>query len=148
VEAVKLLPRAQFEADAGVRLANEYAQTKFEHERLTKRLDELKDEILEFARQNGVTVLQGKEAKVSVISRQRRKFPGKEDPLRAPLEVYLRKLGKWDNVLDLDVQQLLQVIDEEQWEPELLSQLRNFLSTTPSVSIQVSQSEGMEGKVN
>lgn len=148
VEAVKALPHAEFEADAGVRLANEYAQTKFEYEKLAHRLDELKEEILEFARQNGVTVLQGNEAKVSVISRQRRKFPGRDDPLRAPLEEYLRRLGKWDNVQELDVQQLLQVIDEERWEPELLSQLRNFVTTTPSVSIQVSQSDDLEDKVD
>jgi putative RecB family exonuclease len=148
VEAVKALPRAQFEADAGVRLANEYAQTKFEQERLSKRLDELKEEIIEFARQNGVTVLQGNEAKVSVISRQRRKFPGKDDPLRAPLEEFLRRSGKWDNVLEMDVQQLLKTIDEEKWEPELLSQLRNFVTTTPSVSIQVSNFDGLEDKVD
>lgn len=144
VEAVKALPSAEFDADAGVRLANEYAQAKFEFDRLAHQLHLLKETIIEFARQKDVKVLQGKGATVAVNSRERKTFPAKDDPLRPALEHLLKQSGQWDAVSELDVHRLLKLVEEEQWEPELLSQLRTFLTAESSVSIRVTRTEDRE----
>jgi putative RecB family exonuclease len=144
VEAVKDLPSAEFDVDAGVRLANEYAQAKLELDRMADRLELLKETIIEFARQKELNVLQGKGVTVTVNSRARKKFPGKDDPLRSALEELLKRSGKWDYVSELDVHHLLRIVEEEKWEPELLSQLRKFLTADPGVSIRVTRAEDRE----
>ncbi|HEV2348858.1 MAG TPA: PD-(D/E)XK nuclease family protein [Terriglobia bacterium] len=144
VEAVKDLPSAEFDADAGVQLADEYAQAKLEFGRMADRLDVLKETIIEFARQKEMHVLQGKGVIVTVNSRARKKFPGKDDPLRPALEALLKQSGQWDNVSELDVHHLLKMVEEEKWEPELLSQLRTFLTAEPGVSIHVTRVEDRE----
>ncbi len=146
VEAVKDLPREEFDKDDGVKLANEYAQTKFDFDRLGEKLELLKETIIQFAREQGIATLQGKNVKVSVTSRQLRKVPRKDDPLRGPLEELLRKSGKWDEVSGLDVSQLLRSVEEDGWEPGLLSQLREYLTTEPSFSVRVSRDEETEEK--
>jgi putative RecB family exonuclease len=143
-EAVKDLPSAEFDADEGVRLANEYARTKLELDRMAERLDLLKETIIEFARQEDITVLQGKGVRITLNSRERKKFPGKDDPLRPALEALLKQSGKWDSVSELDVHRLLKIVEEEEWAPELLTQLRTFLTAEPGVSIRVAQAEDRE----
>jgi PD-(D/E)XK nuclease superfamily protein len=146
VETVKNLPSAEFDADEGVRMANEYAQAKLDFDQLADRLELLKQSILEFSRQKDMNVLQGKGITVTVSSRERKKFPGKDDPLRPALEALLRQSGHWENVSELDVHNLLKRVEEEKWEPELLKQLRTFLSLEPSASIRVTRSEdGKDG---
>jgi putative RecB family exonuclease len=143
-EAVKDLPIAEFEADEGVRLASEYAQVKLELDRMNERLNLLKETIIEFARQKGMNVLQGQGATVTVNSRERNKLPGKGDPLRPALEELLKRSGKWDSVSELDVHHLLKLVEEENWEPGLLAQLRTYITRDPTVSIRVSRAEERE----
>jgi hypothetical protein len=144
VEAVKSLPSAEFEADEGVRLANEYAQAKLESDRLADRLTLLKETLIEFTRQKKFNVLQGKGVTVTVNSRERKKLPGKDDPLRPSLEKLLKQSGKWDEVSELDVHHLLKMVDEAQWEPGLIAQLRTFLAAEPTVSIRVTRTEDFD----
>lgn len=145
VEAVKNLPSAEFDADEGVRLVNEYAQAKLEFDRMADRLELLKQTIIEFARQKEMNILQGKGVTVTVSSRERKKLPGKDDPLRPALEALLKQSGHWDNVSELDVHRLLTIVEEEKWEPELMSQIRTFLTTEPGVSIRVTRAEDQKG---
>ncbi|HLY63497.1 MAG TPA: PD-(D/E)XK nuclease family protein [Terriglobia bacterium] len=144
IETVKNLPSAEFEADTGVRLANEFAQAKLDFDRMADRLDLLKKTIIEFALQKKISVLQGRGVTVTVSSRQRKKFPGKDDPLRPTLEALLKQSGHWENVSELDVHNLLKMVEEEKWEPELLEQLRTFISSEPNANIQLSRADDGE----
>ena len=144
VAAVESLPPAQFAADAGVQLANQYAQTKFEIDRLEERQQQLREMILEFCRQKQATVLAGSGVRVAVRFEEKTKFPHKGDPLRDTLEELVRRVGRWDEVSDLSVSQLAKVLKEEAWPPELLGQLRQFATIEESATLKVTRTRPPE----
>lgn len=146
VAAVESLPPAEFAADAGVQLANQYAQTKFEIDRLVERLQRFRDEILEFCRQKQATVLAGSGVRVAVKLEEKTRFPHNGDPLREPLEELVRRVGRWDEVSDLSLSQLVKVLEEETWPPELLEPLRQFATTEESATVRVTPTKPPEAR--
>lgn len=146
VEAVESLPPAEFAADEGVRLTNDYAKTRFEIDRLEARLEELRGLVIEFCRQKHVTVVAGKGVRVKVKFEEKPRFPVKDDPQRASLEDFVRRLGRWDEVSDLNLNQLGKILKENQWAPKLLVKLRQFATTESSVRVAISRTKGREGE--
>jgi putative RecB family exonuclease len=144
VAAVESLPPAEFAADAGVQFANQYAQTKFEIERLEARLQHIREQILEFCRQKQATVLAGSGVRVAVKVEEKTRFPHKGDPLRGPLEELVKRVGRWDEVSDLSLGQLVKVVEEEAWPPELLEQLRQFATTEETATVRVTPTKPPE----
>jgi len=144
VDAVAALPAAQFAADEGVRLANDYAKSKFEIERLEARLRELRGLVIEFSRQTRASVLIGNGVRVKVNFEEKTKFPPKDDPQRAMLEDLIRRLGRWEEVSDLNLNQLAKILMEKQWEPELLEKLQQFATSESSAKVAVSRTKGHE----
>jgi len=121
-----------------------YAQTKFKIDRLERRLQEFREEILEFCRQKQATVLAGSGVRVAAKFEEKTRFPHKGDPLRAPLEELVRRAGRWDEASDLSLSQLVKVLEEETWPPELLEQLRQFASTEESATMRVTPAKPPE----
>ena len=144
VVAVELLPPVQFAADAGVQLANQYAQTKFEIDRLAERLEHLRELILEFCRQKQATVLAGSGVRVAVKFEEKTRFPRKGEPQRDALEELVRRVGRWDDVSELSLSQLAKVLKEESWPPDLLGQLRQFAITEESATVRVTRTKPPE----
>jgi putative RecB family exonuclease len=141
VVAVEALPPAEFAADAGVRLANEYARIKFEMDGLAERFRALRAKIIEFARQRQAHVLQGNGVQVAVTSKESTRFPSKDEPARAQLEEFLKKTGKWEEVKDLSLRQLEAVLRQARWPPELLDQLRQFATTKTGAIVRLRRTE-------
>ncbi|MBZ5542319.1 MAG: PD-(D/E)XK nuclease family protein [Acidobacteriia bacterium] len=144
VAAMELLPPAQFAADEGVHLADDYAKTKDEMDRLARRLDQLRELILEFCRQKQASVLAGHSVRVAVKFGERTKFPGKNDPGRESLEEFIRRLGRWEEVSDVSASELAKILQEKRWAPELLEQLRRFATAEPTSSVHVTRSKDRE----
>lgn len=144
VAAMELLPPAQFAADEGVQLADGYAKTKDEMDRLAERLDQLRELILEFCRQTQTSVLAGHGVRVGVKSGEKIKFPGKSDPGRESLEEFIRGLGRWEEVSDVNTSELAKILKEKRWTPELLEQLGSFATAEPTASVHVTRSKGRE----
>jgi len=72
------------------------------------------------------------------------RFPVKDDPQRASLEDFVRRLGRWDDVSDLNLNQLGKILKEKQWEPKLLEKLRQFATTESSVRVAISRTKERE----
>ena len=144
VAATELLPPAQFAADEGVRLADQYAQAKDESDRAAERVDQLRELLLEFCRQKQTNVLAGHGLRVSVKFGERTKFPGKNEPGRDSLEEFVRRLGRWEEVSDLNTSELAKVLKEKRWNSELLAQLRDFATTEPTASVHVARTKRRE----
>jgi len=141
VAAVEALPPAEFAADAGVQLANDYAQTKGEIDRRGERLEQIREQILEFCRQQQVSVLAGDGVRVAVKFQEKTKLPGKGDPLREQLEEFVRRIGRWDEVSGLNLHDLVRVLENEEWPPELLDQLRRFATTESAATVRLTRTE-------
>jgi len=145
VAAMELLPPAQFAADEGVQLADGYAKTKDEMDRLAQRLNQLRKLILEFCRQKQASILAGHGVRVAVKFETEAKLPGKNDPGRESLEEFIRRIGRWEEVSDLSTTQLMKILKEKRWAPELLEQLRRFATAEPTASVHVTRSKAREG---
>ena len=137
VDAVGLLPAAQFAADEGVRLANQLLETKSQLERLTRQFEELKEIITEFCRQRQISVVAGRNGGVTVNQILQTVFPRKHDPNREPLEALLKKLGRWEDVSELDVHELKTIFHEKLWPDNLLSELQPFARTETGTRVTV-----------
>lgn len=144
VDAVAALPAAQFAADEGVRLANQLLEAKSQIDRLKRQYEELKELIVEFCRQRQVSVVAGRGGRVTVKEFVQTIFPLKDEPNREALEALLKKLGRWEDVSQLDVHELKNIFDKKLWPDNLLSELRPFARTEPATRVTVSRSKAHE----
>ena len=137
VVKVEALPAAEFKTENGVKLADSYAGTKLEIQRLEDLLENLREQIIAFAKQQDVSVLQGSGVRVSVSTRDRAVFPEKNDPERPQLEMFVREAGKWEEVAVLSTFELRRVLEEEAWPVALLEKLGTFARREPKTTIRI-----------
>lgn len=141
VLAVQSLPPEALPAEAGARLAGEYADTREKIEKLERRLEELRDKILQFARQEGVAVIQGPGVRLSISCRTQWFLPVQGERARNELESFVRSVEQWDEVSDLSVNRLTKILEDEAWPEEWLHRVRSLLRTRQIHGIRVSRSE-------
>ncbi|MBI3664605.1 MAG: PD-(D/E)XK nuclease family protein [Acidobacteria bacterium] len=134
-DSVLALPPAQFKADDGVRLADEYAKTKYELHTLELRLEQLKEQVIAFAQQRNLRVIQGSGAQIYVRLGEAEKFPGKREELRAALENVLKKAGKWEEISELDTAALAHALEAAKWPAELVAEVRRFATQVARDSV-------------
>lgn len=141
VDAVEALPPAEFAADEGARLANQLLETKSQIDRLTRQFEELKALITEFCRQRQVSAVAGRGGRVAVKQFLQTVFPLKHDPKREPLEALLKKLGRWEDISELDIHELKKVFDEKLWPKDLLAKLQPFARTETATRVTVTRTK-------
>ena len=134
-DSVLALPPAQFKADDGVRLVDEFSRTKHEKDALELRLAQLKEQVIAFARQRNLRVIQGSGAQLSVRLSDAEKFPGKREEERAALEALLKRAGKWEEISELDTAALAHALENAQWPAELLAEVRRFATRVARESV-------------
>jgi len=89
-------------------------------------------------------VVTGSSVRVAVKFGESAKFPGKNDPGRESLEEFIRRLGRWEEVSDVNTSELAKILKEKRWAPELLEQLRGFATTESTVRVDVARSKVSE----
>ncbi|MBI1738828.1 MAG: PD-(D/E)XK nuclease family protein [Acidobacteria bacterium] len=134
-DSVLALPPAQFKADDGVRLADEYTKIKFERDTLELRLEQLKEQVIAFARQRNLRIIQGSGAQLSVRLSEAEKFPGKREEERAALEALLKGAGKWEEISELDTAALAHALENAHWPAALVAEVRRFATQVERVSV-------------
>jgi len=144
VVAMGALPPAQFAADEGVKLANEIAENRRQHDRLEKRYAELKELIAEFCRQQNICVVAGSGVRVSVREVEQINLPEKHSEAREALEGLLKKLGCWESVAGLDIYEMKRVLKDRLWSDDVLQQIRPFATTETSTQVTVRRAKERE----
>ena len=116
--------------DPGVKLVNEYvkikANLKIVEDEANDKLEKLKEALIEFCKKNDVELVVGSDNKISVKESSSLKFPGKNTPEREELISVLEKLGKLEDVSDLDIYALARVVKGEEWDEKDLEKLKKF----------------------
>jgi predicted aldo/keto reductase-like oxidoreductase len=69
----------------------------------------------------------------------RTKFPSKKSKQREQLEEILQKNGKLLEVSQLDTAALGKIIQEKQWEPEMLQRLMKYIAVERKKRLYLSQ---------
>jgi len=119
--------------DSGLVLVGKYANLYEEKEKIEAKveaveaeIDKLKEAIIAFAKKKDMSVVQGKEYRVSVKIEDKPHFPAKAEEGRDELEEVIRKIGKWDEVSDLSTTLLLK--DYLKWDDDIIKKIKKYLT--------------------
>lgn len=136
-------PENEYLGDPGVKLVNRYAELKQKHKQvnldLYAEIDKLEEAIIDFAEKEGVDVVFGSKNKVRIKETEQNKFPAKHSKERERLEELLKEHGKWEEVMQLDTATLNKIIQEKQWEDELLDVLKEYVKLERSKRLYLSK---------
>ncbi len=116
--------------DPGLKLVDEYVKIKekYDEHRMEaeEKLEKLKEVLITFCKKKGAAVIFGSENKITVKEYEYPKFPGKNTKEREELIKNLKRIGKLDEVSDLDVYALGRILKGKLWDKNELEELRKF----------------------
>ncbi len=129
--------------DHGLKLVDEYVKIKGkldEHRReADEKLERLKEALIAFCKKEAVQVVFGSENKITVKEYESTKLPGKGTDEREELIQILKRIGKLEEVSDLDVYALARILDNEDWQKEELDKLSSFWTKEKNYRLTVSK---------
>ena len=128
---VREKPANEYLKDSGVVLVNRYAELKQKqkvfNDEVGGELEKLEEALLSFAEKEKVECVFGSKNKIRITETERFCFPAKGSKERQKLEELLRKYGKIQEVLQLDIAALGERIQEKAWGPEVLDALQKYI---------------------
>jgi putative RecB family exonuclease len=135
-ETKELEPNEYLKED-GVKLVNEFAKAKEEHDRWDEKLDKIREALLIYAKKKGVFTIFGSDLKASVKSFPKLSFPKKGDPLQKDFFDMIRKTGLWDALSTVDVYELAKMINNGDIHPDLLKLMDKFIDKSEIVRVSL-----------
>jgi len=136
-------PRNEYLSDPGLKLVDEYVQTKKafdEHKtEVEEKLEKLKQALIAFCEKEAVKVVFGTENKVTVKEYEYSKFPGKNTNEREELIEALKNIHRLNEVSELDVHALVRVLKDEEWDEHDLDVLKKFETREKSYRLNISK---------
>lgn len=131
LHTIKEKPANDYLKDSGVALVNRYAEVKSSQKRSNLQwdaeLEKLEEALCSFAEKEHIEVVFGSANKVRITDAEKYSFPSKNSKEREQLEKVLQKHGKLQDVSQLDTVALGKVLQEKQWEPELLKAVQKHI---------------------
>jgi putative RecB family exonuclease len=125
-------PANEYLKDTGVVLVNRYAEIKSAQKLANLQWDaeveKLEEALSLFAEKEHVEVVFGSKNKVRVLDTEKYSFPSKNTKERDQLEKTLQKYGRLQVVSQLDTPALGKILQEKQWEPEVLEALQKYIA--------------------
>lgn len=140
---IKEKPENEYLKDSGVALVNRYAEVKAAQKQANLQWDDeitkLEEALLLFAEKEHVEVVFGAKNKVRITETEKYSFPSKNSREREQLEELLRSFGKLPLVSQLDTAALGRVIQQKEWEPEVLETVQKFVEVERKRRLYLSQ---------
>ena len=140
---IKEKPENEYLADSGVKLVNRYAELKGKqklvNDEIGDELEKLEEAIISFAEKENVDCVFGSKNKVKITESERYSFPSKNSKEREELEQILEKYGKLQEVQQLDTAVLGKIIQEKQWDPEVLKVLKKYVELETAKRLYLSR---------
>lgn len=117
--------------DPGVKLVEKYLKAmekkKEVNEKIDGILDKIKEAMFKLGEREGKSVLYGPSGQRATLwSKQVAKFPQKNTLEYNKLVEMLKKLGKWDEVAQLDSFALSRIVQDRRWTSDILAELEKF----------------------
>jgi len=136
-------PENEYLSDPGVKLVDRYAELKAKEKQvkldLYAELEKIEEALVAFSEKEGVDVVFGSRNKVRIKETEQNKFPAKHSKERERLVQLLKDHGKWDEVVQLDTTALNKIIQEKQWDSELLDALEKYVKLEQSKRLYLSK---------
>jgi len=125
----------QFNADDGVRLADEFVEAKNQLSEAQEAADQARDRVISFAEQQNLTRLKGHGVEVGVTRRKELAVPNQSDPNRAMLESIIKSSGKWTEVSDLSRFKLPKALQGDLFDPYTSARISELLIPRDQVTV-------------
>ncbi len=140
---IKEKPENEYLKDPGVKLVDRYAELKAKEKQVKldmyAEMEKIEEALIAFGEKEGVDVVFGSKNKVRIKETEQNKFPTKHSKERKRLMELLKDHGKWDDVAQLDTAALNKIIQEKQWDIELLDILKEFVNLEMSKRLYLSK---------
>jgi putative RecB family exonuclease len=136
---VEALPINEYLSEPGVALVNRYAELKEKAGEIDEETEKVKEALIDYARQQGVTAIRGNRHKVRVKLDEKLKFPRKGEPHRDNLEDTIVRAGKWLEVSHLDTTALTRIVEEGLWDKELIAQVMKYGQIEETSTVRLSK---------
>ncbi len=135
------LPENEYLNDPGVKLVDEYVKTKNQYDSFCRdtegKMEKLKQALIALCQKEAVSVVFGSENKITVKEQELLKFPPKNTAEREELIASLKRIGKWDEVVELDVNALTRILKKREWSEPELEVLKSFWSQETTYRLSV-----------
>jgi putative RecB family exonuclease len=123
-------PENEYLNDPGLKLVDEYVRIKGELDEHRKeaeeKLEKIKEALISLCQNKRIQVVSGSKNKITVKEYDSIKLPAKNTKEREELVLTLKKIGKLEEVSDLDTYALIRILGNEEWEDKELEQLNKF----------------------
>jgi len=130
-------PAKKFLKDDGVKLVNEYSNLYADIKEKEKKLEQIREALIDFAKQKQVDVVFGSDVKASVKSYPKLSFPKKGDSSRGAFFEIVRKIGLWDKLAIVDTYKLTKMINKGEIADELKKLLDKFIKKGETVRVSL-----------
>jgi hypothetical protein len=126
---VEDLPKEEFLAEDGVQLTNKYIELSGKKRETEADLEMIKEAIYSYALKENLQILRGSDHKLRIKIEQEEAVPPKEEypEKRSKLEEMIRKMGRWNEVSELDRHALLRKLKSQVWEQKTVEEIKKYL---------------------
>ncbi len=129
VRKVEDLPKEEFLAEDGVQLANKYIEFSEKKRQLEADLEKTKEAVFSFALKENLQTIRGSDHKLRIKIEEKEEVPKKNQEERAKLEELIRRMGRWNDVSELDRHVLLRKLKSPDWDQKTIAEINKYLIT-------------------
>ena len=119
----------------GVNLVNKFAEAKDEYDKLSEKLEKIREALIEYAKKEKVSMVFGSDVKASVKSYPKLSFPKKYDKNQQEFFEAVKKIGLWDKLATVDVYELAKMINNGEIHEDLMKLLDKFVNKQEIVRV-------------
>src|SRR3989338_144661 len=102
----------------GVNLVNKFAEAKEQCDKLSERLEKIREALIEYAKKEKVSTIFGSDVTASVKSYPKLSFPKKYDQNQQEFFEAVKKIGLWDALAIVDIYELSKMINSREIHPD------------------------------
>ncbi|MBD3203545.1 hypothetical protein GF327_04575 [Candidatus Woesearchaeota archaeon] len=116
----------EYQKENGVELADKYVELSQKKKKIEDEMELIKQRIFKYCSKNDLEVIFGTDSRLFCKTYHNLKFPNKNDPLRTVLKSTLKKIGKFEEVAEVDVFKLSRILQSKKWDEKTKEILKNF----------------------
>lgn len=136
---VEDLPEEEFLAEDGVQLVNKYVEFLERKREAEANLERMKEVVFSYAIKENLKVIRGSDHELRIKIEEKEDVPNKDQEERTKLEELIKRIGKWDEVCELDRFAILRKLDSQEWDQKTIEEIKKYLITKPDKGIYPSK---------
>ena len=141
---VQELPPNKYLKEKGVTLVNKYATLKAnikalreQEQVIQEQLDLIEDAAITYAKKEGVSRITGSDFALKITEEEVLSFPKSGEEGREELEMYVKKMGIWEEVSGLNLSRLAKILEDDNLDSKIRKQLLKFAEEVEETNVRL-----------